>query len=202
MSTFKALVAKQQDGNFSASFEQLDLPALPGSGALIRVKYSSLNYKDGLAVTGKPGVIRNFPMVPGVDFAGTIEEAAGEFKNGDEVIVTGCGTSETMWGGYAEYARIDPQFIVPLPSGMSLQQAMGIGTAGFTAMQSVIALEKHGLKPGGKEVLVTGAAGGVGSVAIAILAKLGYKVAAPADARSSTNICGSWGPAKSSTAER
>ncbi len=106
-----------------------------------------------------------------------IEEAAGDFKKGDQVSVTGCGTSETMWGGYSEYARIDPQFIVPLPAGMSLQQAMGIGTAGFTSMQSVMALEQHGLKPGGKDVLVTGAAGGVGSVAIAILAKLGYKVA-------------------------
>jgi len=177
MSTFKALIANQQDGKFAASFEQLNLSQLPGSGALIRVKYSSLNYKDGLAVTGKPGVIRSFPMVPGVDFAGVIEEAAGEFKAGDQVIVTGCGTSETMWGGYSEYARIDPQFIVPLPAGMSLQQAMGIGTAGFTAMQAVMALERHGLKPGGKEVLVTGAAGGVGSVAIAILAKLGYQVA-------------------------
>jgi acrylyl-CoA reductase (NADPH) len=138
-----------------------------------------LNYKDGLAVTGRPGVIRAFPMVPGVDFAGTVEESSSsEFKPGDKVVVTGCGTSETMWGGYAQLARLNAEHIVPLPKGMTLVQAMGIGTAGFTAMQSLLALEKHGLKPGGREVLVTGAAGGVGSMAIALLANLGYKVAA------------------------
>ncbi len=145
----------------------------------MRIQYSSLNYKDGLAVTGKPGVIRTYPMVPGIDFAGIVEESASaEFKPGDEVVITGCGTGETMWGGYAEFARLDAKNIVPLPRGMTLKQAMGIGTAGFTAMQSTIALERHGLKPGGREVLVTGAAGGVGSVAIAILANRGYKVAA------------------------
>src|SRR5580698_114735 len=176
--TFKALLAKQQDGKFSAAIQQINRSMLPVGEVLVRVAYSSLNYKDGLAVTGKPGVIRNFPMVPGVDFAGTVEEStSANFNPGDEVIVTGCGTSEVYWGGYAEYARLDQDFIVPLPKGMTLQQSMGIGTAGFTAMQSVIALEHHGLKPGGKEVLVTGAAGGVGSVAIAILGKLGYKVA-------------------------
>jgi acrylyl-CoA reductase (NADPH) len=176
MSTFKALLATQQDGKFSIAFEQLNRSVLPPGEVLVRVAYSSLNYKDGLAVTGKPGVIRTFPMVPGVDFAGTVEEStSANFKPGDEVVVTGCGTSEVFWGGYAEYARLDQDFIVPLPPGMTLKQAMGIGTAGFTAMQSVMALEQHGLKPGGKEVLVTGAAGGVGSVAIAILAKLGYK---------------------------
>jgi acrylyl-CoA reductase (NADPH) len=176
MSTFKALLAKQQDGKFSAAFEQVNRSALPFGEVLVRVVYSSLNYKDGLAVTGKPGVIRNFPMVPGIDFAGTVEEStSANFNAGDEVVVTGCGTSEIYWGGYAEYARLDQDFIVPLPKGMTLKQAMGIGTAGFTSMQSVMALEQHGLKPGGKEVLVTGAAGGVGSVAIAILAKLGYK---------------------------
>jgi acrylyl-CoA reductase (NADPH) len=175
--TFKALLAQQQDGKFSAAIQQINRSMLPVGEVLVRVAYSSLNYKDGLAVTGKPGVIRNFPMVPGVDFAGTVEEStSANFNPGDEVIVTGCGTSEVYWGGYAEYARLDQDFIVPLPKGMTLQQSMGIGTAGFTAMQSVIALEHHGLKPGGKEVLVTGAAGGVGSVAIAILGKLGYKV--------------------------
>ena len=145
----------------------------------MRIQYSSLNYKDGLAVTGKPGVIRTYPMVPGIDFAGTVEESSvAEFKAGDPVVVTGCGTSEVMWGGYAEYARLDAKFIVPLPKGMTLSQSMAVGTAGFTAMQAVIALEKHGMKPGGREVLVTGAAGGVGSVAVAILARLGYAVAA------------------------
>jgi acrylyl-CoA reductase (NADPH) len=176
VSTFKALLATQQDGKFAASFQQIDRSKLPAGEVLVRVAYSSLNYKDGLAVTGKPGVIRTFPMVPGVDFAGTVEEStSANFNVGDEVVVTGCGTSEIYWGGYAEYARLDQDFIVPVPKGMTLKQSMGIGTAGFTAMQSIIALEQHGLKPGGREVLVTGAAGGVGSIAIAILAKLGYK---------------------------
>jgi acrylyl-CoA reductase (NADPH) len=178
MSTYKALLLKQQDGAFSAAIEQLSPDAFPKGEVTIRVAYSSLNYKDGLAVTGKPGVVRNFPMVPGVDLAGTVDESASpEFNKGDEVVVTGCGTSETMWGGYAQLARLDAKYMVPLPEGLTLKQAMGVGTAGFTSMQAVMELEAHGLKPGGKEVLVTGAAGGVGSVAVAILAKLGYKVA-------------------------
>lgn len=152
---------------------------MPPGEVLVRIAYSSLNYKDGLAVTGKPGVIRSYPMIPGIDFAGTVEESVvAEFKPGDAVVVTGCGTSEIMWGGYAELARIDAKHIVPLPQGMTLAQAMAIGTAGFTAMQAVIALERHGLKPGGRDMLVTGAAGGVGSTAVAILAQLGYTVAA------------------------
>lgn len=179
MPTFKAFLARQTDGKFSAALEQVDPSAMTPGEVLIRVSYSSLNYKDGLAVTGKPGVIRKFPMVPGVDLAGTVEESSSPaFKPGDRVAVTGCGTSETFWGGYAQYARIDAEYIVPLPKEMTPVQAMGIGTAGFTAMQSVMALEEHGLMPDDKPVLVTGAAGGVGSVAIAILSKLGYKVAA------------------------
>ncbi len=179
MSTFKAFVVTQTDGKSIGSFEELDKSALPPGEVLIKVAYSSLNYKDGLAVTGKPGVIRKFPMVPGVDLAGVVEEsAAGEFRPGDSVVVTGCGTSETMWGGYAQYARLDSQYIVRLPKGMTLAQSMAVGTAGFTSMQSVMALEAQGLKPSDKPVLVTGAAGGVGSVAVAILGKLGYKVAA------------------------
>lgn len=179
MSTFKAFLVTQQDGKFAGSFEDVAREALPPGEVLVRVAYSSLNYKDGLAVTGKPGVIRKFPMVPGVDFAGVVEESSSEsFHPGDEVVVTGCGTSETMWGGYAEYARLNAEFIVPLPKGMTLVQSMGIGTAGFTAMQAVMALEHEGMKPGGREVVVTGAAGGVGSVAIAILSHLGYKVTA------------------------
>lgn len=179
MSTFKALLATQTDGKFAISLQDLDRSVLPPGEVLIRVAYSSLNYKDGLAVTGKPGVIRKFPMIPGVDLAGTVEESSSPaFKPGDPVVVTGCGTSEVYWGGYAEYARLNAENIVPLPAGLTLAQSMGVGTAGFTAMQSVMALEDHGLKPGDKPVLVTGAAGGVGSVAVAILAKLGYKVAA------------------------
>src|SRR5580658_9771391 len=179
MSTFKALIATRENGTFAARIEQISKDRLPPGEVLVRVRYSSLNYKDGLAVTGKPGVIRSFPMVPGVDFAGVVEEStSANFNPGDEVVVTGCGTSEVFWGGYAELARLDQDFIVPLPKGMTLKQAMGIGTAGFTAMQSVMELERHGLKPGGREVVVTGAAGGVGSVAIAILARLGYKAVA------------------------
>lgn len=179
MTPFQALLVTQTDGKFAASIQKLQPEALPPGEVLIRVAYSSLNYKDGLAVTGKPGVIRKYPMVPGVDLAGTVEESSSaSFKPGDKVVVTGCGTSETLWGGYSQYARLDAENIVPLPAGFNLQQAMGIGTAGFTAMQSVMALEDHGAKPGGREVVVTGAGGGVGSVAIAILGKLGYKVVA------------------------
>jgi acrylyl-CoA reductase (NADPH) len=179
MSKFKALIADQKDSQFTASIQEIDQSELPFGEVLVRVAYSSLNYKDGLAVTGKPGVIRKFPMVPGVDFTGTVvESTSAAFHPGDEVVVTGCGTSEVYWGGYAQYARLDAEFIVPLPKGMTPKQSMGIGTAGFTAMQSVLALEHHGLKPASSEVLVTGAAGGVGSVAVAILAKLGYKVVA------------------------
>src|ERR1700691_4796061 len=179
MSTFKAFVAAQTDGKFAGSFQQLDRSALPAGEVLIKVAYSSLNYKDGLAVTGRPGVIRKFPMVPGIDFAGTVEESASpDYKRGDPVVLTGAGAGETAWGGYAQWARWNAEFLVPLPKGMTLLQSMAVGTAGFTAMQCVAALERHGLKPGGREVLVTGAGGGVGSVAVAILGKLGYRVAA------------------------
>ena len=177
MPTFKALLATQDAGKFHASIQQLDRESLPPGEVTIRVKYSSLNYKDGLAVTGKPGVIRKFPMVPGVDLAGVVEESSSpEWKPGDEVVVTGFGLSETQWGGYAELARLDARLLVPSPKGLTLKQAMGIGTAGFTAMQCVIALEQHAVKPGMGDVLVSGAAGGVGSIAVAILAKLGYRV--------------------------
>jgi acrylyl-CoA reductase (NADPH) len=179
VATFKALLVTQDNGTFAASLRQIDRSELPAGDVLVRVAYSGLNYKDGLAVTGKPGVIRKYPMVPGVDFAGVVEESsAPEFKPGDQVVVTGCGTSEIFWGGYAQFARISAEFVVPLPEGMTLKQAMAVGTAGFTAMQSVMALEQQGVKPSGREVVVTGAAGGVGSVAVAILAHLGYRVAA------------------------
>ena len=179
MSTYKALVLNQDAGSFSAGIRQLGREEFPEGEVEIRVAYSSLNYKDGLAVTGKPGVVRKWPMVPGVDLAGVVQHSASpDFKAGDEVVVTGCGTSETLWGGYSQLARLDAKYVVPLVSGFSLKQAMGIGTAGVTAMQCVMALERHGLKPGGKEVVVTGAGGGVGSVAVAVLAKLGYQVVA------------------------
>jgi acrylyl-CoA reductase (NADPH) len=179
VSTFNAVLVTQTDGKATASFQKIEQTDLPPGEVLIRVAYSSLNYKDGLAVTGRPGVIRKYPMVPGVDLAGTVVQSqSGEFKPGDEIVVTGCGTSEVLWGGYAECARLDAQFLVPLPKGLTLKQSMGVGTAGFTAMQSVMTLEQHGLNPDGREVLVTGAAGGVGSVAVAILGKLGYRVTA------------------------
>lgn len=177
--TFKGVLVTQADGKSQAAIEDIPRDQLPAGEVLIRVAYSSLNYKDGLAVTGKPGVIRMYPMVPGVDLAGTVEEStAPQFNVGDQVVVTGCGTSETIWGGYAQLARLKPDWIVPLPDGMTLEQAMGVGTAGFTAMQSVMELEKHGATPAGREIVVTGAAGGVGSVSIAILSRLGYKVVA------------------------
>ncbi|MCC6391033.1 MAG: oxidoreductase [Bryobacterales bacterium] len=179
MGTFRAFVLRQTGGQFSAAFEDLSQDSLPPGDVLIRVTHSSLNYKDGLAVTGRPGVVRTFPMVPGIDLAGTVVESSSPaFTAGQSVVVTGCGTSETIWGGYAQMARMKAEHVVPLPEGLTMVRAMGVGTAGFTAMQSVMALEAHGLKPGGKPVVVTGAAGGVGSVAIAILAKLGYTVVA------------------------
>ena len=179
MSTFKALLATQENGQFRATIQQISCDALPPGEVRVRVRYSSLNYKDGLTVGGRPGLIRKFPMIPGIDFAGTVEESSSpDFLPGDQVVLTGAGAGETIWGGYAELARWNAEFLAPLPKGMSLPQSMAIGTAGFTAMQCVKALESHGLKPGGRPVVVTGAGGGVGSIAIAILGKLGYHVVA------------------------
>jgi acrylyl-CoA reductase (NADPH) len=179
VSTFRALLSTEEGGQIHTQLQQVSRDQLPPGDVLVRVWYSSLNYKDGLAVTGRPGVIRKFPMVPGIDFAGTVEESASpEFKRGDPVVLTGAGAGETAWGGYSQWARWNAESLVPLPKGMTLLQSMAIGTAGFTAMQCVDALERHGLKPGGRDVLVTGAGGGVGSVAIAILGKLGYRVVA------------------------
>ncbi len=179
MPTFKALLVTQEDGKAKAKFQQIDLTALPPGEVLIRVHYSSLNYKDGLAVTGRPGVIRKFPMVPGIDLAGVVEESSSSgWKPGDKVVVTGGGLSETLWGGYAELARLNSNLLTPLPKNFKLSQAMAIGTAGFTAMQCIIALERHGVTAASGDVVVTGAAGGVGSIAVAILAKLGYRVVA------------------------
>lgn len=179
MSEFKALIATREGDKFGASIQKLPREALPSGNVLVRVAYSSLNYKDGLAVTGQPGLIRKFPMVPGIDLAGTVEESSSPaFHPGDSVLVTGSNCGESIWGGYSQLARLDSAVLVPLPKAFSLQQAMAIGTAGFTAMQCVMALEAHGLQPYGKDVLVTGATGGVGSIAVAILAKRGYRVVA------------------------
>lgn len=176
--TFKALVVDQAGEN-RASLQQLRKDQLPAGDVLVRVAYSTVNYKDGLAVTGQGKILRSFPIVPGIDLSGTVEESSSPaFKPGDPVLVTGFGIGEQYWGGFSQYARVKSEWLVPLPAGLTLRQAMGIGTAGFTAMLSVMALEERGLRPGGRAVVVTGAAGGVGSVAVAILARLGYHVVA------------------------
>ncbi|AWR85390.1 MDR family oxidoreductase [Meiothermus taiwanensis] len=177
MQTFKALVVESGDP-YTAHIRQARLDELPPGEVLVRVAYSSLNYKDGLAITGAGKVIRSFPMVPGIDLAGTVlESASPEYRPGDPVILTGWGLGERHWGGLAELARVRAEWLVPLPEGLTLKQAMGIGTAGFTAMLAVMALEAHSIDPA-KEVLVTGAAGGVGSLAVALLAQRGYRVVA------------------------
>lgn len=176
---FKALVANQAGTGIQTAVQELQLEALPAGEVLISVAYSSLNYKDGLAVTGKGKVIRQYPMIPGIDLAGTVlESTAPDASPGDKVIVTGWGLGERHWGGYAQRARVKAEWLTPLPAGLDLKQAMAIGTAGLTAMLCVMALEQHGLAPGKGEVAVTGASGGVGSVAVAILAHLGYQVVA------------------------
>lgn len=177
--TFKALVLNQVDGAVQAAISDVDESALPAGDVLVEVAYSSLNYKDGLAITGQGKVIRSYPMAPGIDFAGTVRESSSpDFRTGDQVILTGWGVGERHWGGMSQLARVKSDWLVPLPAGMSLQQAMSIGTAGFTAMLCVMALEDHGLVPSAREVLVTGAAGGVGSVAVAVLANRDYNVVA------------------------
>jgi acrylyl-CoA reductase (NADPH) len=177
--TFKALVLNEEEGGVRAEVDDAKFADLPDGDVLIRVAYSSLNYKDGLAVTGKGKVVRRYPMVPGIDLAGTVEESQSPvWEPGDRVTLTGFGTSETHWGGYAQLARAKSDWLVRLPDGLSLFQSMALGTAGLTAMLSVMALEEHGLEPGQGEVVVSGASGGVGSLGVAILANLGYDVVA------------------------
>ena len=179
--SFRALlVEKSEAGEVSANIREIDESQLPADGDVtVDVAYSTVNYKDGLCVNGLGGLVRNFPHVPGIDFAGTVSQSSDDrYKVGDKVVLTGWRVGEAWWGGYAQKAKVKADWLVPLPDGLSLQQAMAVGTAGFTSMLAVMALEKHGLKPGNGEVLVTGAAGGVGSVATAILAKLGHEVAA------------------------
>lgn len=177
--TFKAIVAEEVDGKVRAALKELTTNDLPPGDVTVRVAYSTLNYKDGLAVTGRAKIARRFPMVCGIDLAGTVEESQNpEYQPGDRVLITGWGLSETHWGGYSQKQRVKAEWLVPLPAPLSLRQAMAIGTAGFTAMLCVMALEHQGVVPGEHPVIVTGAAGGVGSVAVAVLARLGYKVAA------------------------
>ncbi|MGY3037880.1 acrylyl-CoA reductase (NADPH) [Bradyrhizobium sp. USDA 4354] len=179
MATFKAIRIDKADKGTAAQLTQFDEAELMEGDVTVRVEWSTLNYKDGLALTGKAPVVRRFPMIAGIDFAGTVEASSHpQWKAGDKVVCTGWGMGETHLGAYAEKARVKGDWLVALPQGLSARDAMAIGTAGFTAMLSVLALEKHGLSPKSGPVVVTGAAGGVGSVATAVLSKLGYHVIA------------------------
>jgi acrylyl-CoA reductase (NADPH) len=176
---FKALILNQQDKKTTAEICQIDESQLPEGEVLIDVDYSSLNYKDGLAITGKGRIVRQFPMVPGIDLAGQVVESKdARYQAGDQVVLTGWGVGEGHWGGMAEKASLQADWLVPLPQGMTSKQTMMIGTAGLTAMLCVQALVDAGIKPESGEILVTGASGGVGSVAVTLLAQLGYQVVA------------------------
>ena len=179
MATFKAIRIDKADKGTTAALTQFDEADLMEGDVTVRVEWSTVNYKDGLAVTGKAPVVRRFPMIAGIDFAGTVEQSTHpQWKAGDKVICNGWGQGETHLGAYAEKARVKGDWLVRLPAGMSARDAMAIGTAGYTAMLAVLALERHGLTPASGAIVVTGAAGGVGSVAIAVLSKLGYRVIA------------------------
>ncbi|NMG70825.1 acrylyl-CoA reductase (NADPH) [Parazoarcus communis] len=176
---FKGILIEKDESGYRASVQTLDEAQLPEGNVTVRVSHSTINYKDGLAMTGKGPVVRKFPMVPGIDLVGMVEDSTHpDYRSGDAVVLNGWGVGEGHWGGLAQKARLNGDWLVPLPAAFSPQQAMAIGTAGYTAMLCVLALERHGIKPQDGEILVTGAAGGVGSVAVAVLAKLGYTVVA------------------------
>lgn len=176
---FKAILIERSSERSGPRLAELEKSALPEGDVTVRVDYSTLNYKDGLAITGKAPIVRSFPMVPGVDFAGVVEESSNpRFKAGDGVILNGFGVGEGHWGGLAQYARVKGDWLIPLPDGMSAAHAMALGTAGYTAMLCVMALEKQGVTPDKGEIIVTGAGGGVGGVAVLLLSRLGYEVAA------------------------
>ncbi len=177
--TFRALVVtKDEAGATHAGVQNLALADLPPGNVVVAVDYSTVNYKDGLCLGTGGGLVRSYPHVPGIDFAGTVESSEDpRYRPGDKVVLTGWRVGESHWGGYAQKARVKADWLVPLPEGLTTRQAMAVGTAGFTAMLAILALEDHGLKPGSGPVLVTGAAGGVGSVAVALLAAAGYEVA-------------------------
>lgn len=177
---FKALVVHkdEESGKTSAAVEDLTEDRLPEGDVTVAVEYSTVNYKDGLCIGAGGGLVRNYPHVPGIDFSGTVEASEDDrYAPGDKVVLTGWRVGEVHWGGHAQKARVKADWLVPLPDGLDTRQAMAVGTAGFTSMLAVMALEDHGLRPGDGPVLVTGAAGGVGSVAVAILAALGHEVA-------------------------
>ncbi len=177
---FRAVVARQTDGGYSVAIEELHERDLPGDGeALVEIAYSSLNYKDALAVTARGRIIRRFPMVLGIDLAGTVlESSSPEFKAGDRVLAVGQGLGETAWGGYSQAQRVRADALVRVPEPLSLEETMRVGTAGFTAMLCVMALERNEVRPSDREIVVTGAVGGVGSIAVHLLARRGFKVAA------------------------
>lgn len=176
---FKGILIEKDDAGYRANLRDIDDAQLPEGDVTVRVSHSTLNYKDGLAITGKGPVVRRFPMVPGIDLVGTVESSThADYQAGDSVLLNGWGVGEGHWGGLAQKARLKGDWLVPLPKQFSPQQAMAIGTAGYTAMLCVLALERHGVKPEHGEIVVSGAAGGVGSVATAVLTKLGYTVVA------------------------
>jgi acrylyl-CoA reductase (NADPH) len=176
---FKAILIQKDDQGYRANVADVDDNQLPAGDVTVSVEYSTLNYKDGLAITGKAPVVRSFPMVPGIDFAGTVLESShANFTTGDKVVLNGWGVGETHWGGLSQRARVKGDWLIPLPDAFTPRQAMSIGTAGYTAMLCVMALERAGIVPGSGDVMVTGASGGVGSFAIALLSKLGYRVVA------------------------
>jgi len=176
---FRGILIEKDDTGYRSSLTELDEGQLPDGDVTVRVNYSTLNYKDALAITGKGPVVRKFPMVPGIDLAGTVEHSTHpDYQEGDAVILNGWGVGESHWGGLAQKARLNGDWLVPLPEQFTPQQTMAIGTAGYTAMLCVLALERHGVAPEDGEILVTGAAGGVGSVATTVLTRLGFKVVA------------------------
>ena len=179
MPTFRALVLREEGGKVVPRIEAVDEALLPPGEVTVRIECSTLNYKDGMVLQGLGRLVRTYPHIPGIDFAGSVEHSeAPEFEPGDPVILTGWRVGEARWGGFAEKARVKASYLVRQPGPLSARQAMAIGTAGLTAMLAVIALERHGLRPDAGDVLVTGAAGGVGSVAISLLSRLGYRVVA------------------------
>jgi acrylyl-CoA reductase (NADPH) len=176
---FKGILIQKDDAGYRTALTDIDEGQLPDGDVTVRVSYSTLNFKDALAITGKGPIVRKFPMVPGVDFVGTVERSShSDYESGDVVLLNGWGVGEKHWGGLAQKARVNGDWLVPLRGRFTAQQAMAVGTAGYTAMLCVLALERHGVKPAHGEILVTGAAGGVGSVATAVLTKLGYSVVA------------------------
>ncbi len=177
--TFNAIIAEETEGTCRAELKQISLEALPDHDVLVKIEYSCLNYKDGLAVSGKTRIARRLPLILGIDLAGEVVDSnSDQFKPGDRVLVNGFGLSETQHGGYSQYQRLKPEWLVRIPDAFNAEQVMAIGTAGYTSMLCVMAIQDHGIKPEDGPILVTGAAGGVGSVAITLLHKLGYSVTA------------------------